>query len=309
MNTHAANMPLSPSSPRPSSASSEGSRAPRRAPAAARFIGCVGVAALALGAGCRRDPAPQAANNYASNGYGGTYGTPPATGAYPPADGGWGNPAPGAPAPAPGPTYTTPAPAPAPQGGTTAPTVPAAGGFPIPGFPFPMPGGGGSTTDTTGGGGTSAPPAPGLPTGGGSLLQPLLLPLANQHAPGARPEGQPVSGFISQGQPATTAVQIAPGKCYTAVAVASPPIGDLMLELVATPPAPFPPVTLAQTAGGTQVVLAGQPNCFRPMSPVAVNGVLRVTARQGSGPVLAQLYAKLAAHPARCLDAATHHAA
>jgi hypothetical protein len=126
-------------------------------------------------------------------------------------------------------------------------------------------------------------------------LQPLLLPLANQHAPGARPEGQPVSGFISQGQPATTAVQIAPGKCYTAIAVASPPIGDLMLELVATPPAPFPPVTLSQAAGGTQVVMAGQPNCFRPMSPVAVNGVLRVTSRQGSGPVLAQLYAKLAA--------------
>ncbi|HEU4411202.1 MAG TPA: hypothetical protein VFS43_38470 [Polyangiaceae bacterium] len=156
-----------------------------------------------------------------------------------------------------------------------------------------MPGGGGGGTGDTGGGGTQAPPG-GLPGGGGSgsLLQPLLLPLANQHAPGASPVGQPVSGFISQGQPSTTAVQIAPGRCYTAVAVASYPINDLVIELVATPPAPFPPVTLSQAAGGTQVVMAGQPNCFRPMSPVAVNGVLRVTSRQGSGPVLAQLYAK-----------------
>ncbi len=281
MNTLAASKPLSPSSPRASATSSEAPGARRGAPAAARFVGCVGLAALALGAGCRRDPAPQTANNY----YGGGYGTATPNGSYPPAsptDPGWNTTA-----PAPQTTYppAAPAPAPAPQGGT----APAAGGFPIPGFPFPMPGGGG-TGDT--GGGTSNPPAPGLP-GGGSLLQPLLTPLANQHAPGARPEGQPVSGFISQGQPSTTPVQIAPGKCYTAIAVASPPIGDLMVELVATPPAPFPPATLSQAAGGTQVVMAGQPNCFRALSPVAINGVLRVTARQGSGPVLAQLYAKL----------------
>jgi hypothetical protein len=289
MNTHAA--PPSLSTSLGGSSTSNGALGARRgALTAARIVGCVGLTALVFGAGCRRDPAPTTANNY----YGGGYGTPPAGGAYPattPTDGSWTSPPPatgayppaGAPAPA-------PAPGPA-QAGTPAP----AGGLPgIPGFPFPIPGMGGGG-DTTGGGGSSAPPpGPGLPTGGGggAILQPLLLPLANQHAPGARPEGQPVSGFISQGQPATTAVQIAPGKCYTAIAVASPPIGDLMLELVATPPAPFPPVTLSQAAGGTQVVMAGQPNCFRPMSPVAVNGVLRVTSRQGSGPVLAQLYAK-----------------
>ncbi|MCU0684368.1 MAG: hypothetical protein MUF34_19355 [Polyangiaceae bacterium] len=287
MNTHAASKPPSASLLPTSSTSSEGPGARRGASAAARLAVFGAGLALCLVTGCRRDPAPQTAYN---NGYNGAYGTTPTAGTYPATgtDPSWTG-APPATQPTTGAYPSTPAPAPAPQAGTPAP---AAGGFPIPGFPFPMPGAGGG--DTTGGGGTSAPPGPGLPTGGGgSLLQPLLLPLANQHAPGARPEGQPVSGFISQGQPATTVVQIAPGKCYTAVAVASPPIGDLMLELVATPPAPFPPVTLAQTAGGTQVVLAGQPNCFRPMSPVAVAGVLRVTARQGSGPVLAQLYAKL----------------
>lgn len=282
MNTYAASKPLNASPLPTSSTSSEGPGARRGAPAAARLAVFGAGLALCLVTGCRRDPAPQTAYN---NGYNGAYGTTPTAGAYPATgtDPNWT----GAPTTQPPATGAYPStPAPAPQAGTPAP---AAGGFAIPGFPFPMPGTGGGDT----GGGTSAPPGPGLPTGGGSLLQPLLLPLANQHAPGARPEGQPVSGFISQGQPATTVVQIAPGRCYTAVAVASPPIGDLMLELVATPPAPFPPVTLAQAAGGTQVVMAGQPNCFRPMSPVAVAGVLRVTARQGSGPVLAQLYAKL----------------
>lgn len=297
MKTHAASEALSPSLLPTSSTSSEGPGARRGAPAAARLAVLGAGLALCFVTGCRRDPAPQTAYN---NGYNGAYGTAPPGGGYPPGgtDPSWTAANPGTPPPGVGAYPSTPsAPPAAPQAGTPGgTTAPAAGGFQIPGFPFPMPGAGGGG-ETTGGGGTAAPPGPGLPTGGGSLLQPPLLPLANQHAPGARPEGQPVSGFLSQGQPSTTAVQIAPGRCYTAVAVASPPIGDLMIELVATPPAPFPPVTLAQAAGGTQVVMAGQPNCFRPMSPVAVAGVLRVTARQGSGPVLAQLYAKLGRPP------------
>ncbi len=122
------------------------------------------------------------------------------------------------------------------------------------------------------------------------MLQPVLAPLASQYAPGASPEGQAISVFAQQGQPATTPVNLQMGKCYTAIAVAGPPISDLLVELVATPPAPLPPVPVAQQAGSNQVVLSGQPNCFQALAPTS--GMLRVTARNGSGPVLAQLYGK-----------------
>ena len=177
---------------------------------------------------------------------------------------------------------------PATQPAATTP-APAAGGFPFPGgLPFPIPGMGGGQ-QPAGGATPSGPPVGG---GGGAMLQPLLLPLQQQYAPGANPEGQSISGIIQQGTPLQTPVNIQPGRCYTGIAVASPPVGDLLLELVATPPSPFPQVGLTQGTGGSQTVMNGAPNCFRSSSPVAVQGIFRVTSRNGSGPLLAQLYSK-----------------
>lgn len=118
------------------------------------------------------------------------------------------------------------------------------------------------------------------------------MPLQQQHAPGSSPEGAAISAFAQQGTPLTTAVTFQPNKCYTAIAVASPPVSDVLVEMVANPGAPFPPTTLTQQAGGAQTVASPQPNCFRNMSPAPVPGLLRVTVRAGAGPILAQLYGK-----------------
>ena len=128
-----------------------------------------------------------------------------------------------------------------------------------------------------------------------SILQALLTPLAQKNAPGAKPEGAPIAGMAQQGTPLTTAVTIAPSgtKCYTAIAVGAPPVTDLVVELWANPPPPLPPTVLSQSQGtGAQAVMAAAPTCFKNLLPIPIPGTLKVTARAGSGLVLAQLYAK-----------------
>jgi hypothetical protein len=137
---------------------------------------------------------------------------------------------------------------------------------------------------------TTTPPtatATALPPGGEAAL---LLPLKQTHAPNSQPVGNALTGTLQPGTPLTIPVQIAAGKCFTAIAVA--PGVDMLVELVATPPAPFPQHTVSKGEGNSQAIMAGNPNCFRNILPAPVQGILRVTARSGSGPLVAQLYAK-----------------
>ncbi len=145
---------------------------------------------------------------------------------------------------------------------------------------------------------TTAPPpatttAPALdPAALGVMLSPLLTPLAQKHAPGMKAEGQPILGFAQQGVPLERQVTLQPGKCYTAIAGALPPVADVSIELVLNAP-PAPQAVLSQsTGGGLQPVMAPMPNCFKNMTPLPGPAILRVTSKQGSGPVMAQLYVK-----------------
>lgn len=137
---------------------------------------------------------------------------------------------------------------------------------------------------------TVAPPPPIDP----AVLQKLLEPLAKQQAPGAKPEGGPLVGMLEQGKSLEMPVVLAASgtKCYTGIGVGLPPITDLVVELWTNAP-PIPPTIVSQSqGGGNQVVMAGKPNCFKNMLPIPGPAIFKVTARGGTGPVLAQLYAK-----------------
>lgn len=144
---------------------------------------------------------------------------------------------------------------------------------------------------------TAPPPPPPTATVDASALTVLLTPLQQKHAPGAKPDGAPIAGMAQPGTPLTANITLQPSgtKCYTAIAVGAPPLTDLLVEIWASPPPPLPPmpVLMAQSSTtGIPAVLAGAPNCFKNLLPVPVPATLKVTARAGSGPVLAQLYAK-----------------
>jgi hypothetical protein len=101
--------------------------------------------------------------------------------------------------------------------------------------------------------------------------------------------------MLQEGQSVEVQVTLQPmgSKCYTGIAVASPPV-EVMAELVATPPAPLPPTSLSQsTQSPVQTIMAGKPNCFKNLFPVPTPAVFRVTAKKGTGMVLGQLYEKL----------------
>jgi hypothetical protein len=126
------------------------------------------------------------------------------------------------------------------------------------------------------------------------VLQPLLQPLAAKHAPGARPEGAPQSAMLQQGQSMQLSAQLAPGgsKCYTVIAVGAVSVTEIQVDMVLNLPM-APPAVVAQTQTATNpAVMAGSPNCFKNLAPIPGPVVIKVTARAGTGPVMAQLYAR-----------------
>ena len=139
---------------------------------------------------------------------------------------------------------------------------------------------------------TPPPPA----TADLTMLQPLLAPLQQKFAvAGAKPDGAPISGMVQQGQSIQGVLQLQPSgtKCYTIVAVAPPTVTDIGIDLVATPPPPLPPTLIAQSQSpGNPVALAPKPNCYKNLLPIVVPATVKITVRQGSGPVIAQVYAK-----------------
>lgn len=222
------------------------------------------VLCASLAVACKKeDPPPNTANNFNNNpnGTASPYGTQPygtGTGTSP---------------------YGTGT---APAGGTATAPPPATATAPgLPGFPFPFPGMGGGTT----GGGSTAANNPGMAV----MLQPLLVPLQQQQAPGSHAVGEAAGGMLQEGQAIQVSFTAQPGKCYTGIGVASPPV-EILLEL-ATNMAPLPPTVVSQSPQApVQTVMAGGQQCFKNPSPVPIPGMFRVTAKKGTGMVLAQLY-------------------
>jgi pyruvate/2-oxoglutarate dehydrogenase complex dihydrolipoamide acyltransferase (E2) component len=127
-----------------------------------------------------------------------------------------------------------------------------------------------------------------------SVLQPLLTPLAAQHAKGAKPDGQAFAGSLQQGQSLQQNLQLAAGgaRCYTVLAVGAPSVTAIKIEMLSNMP-PLPPVVVAQSqTSANPSVLAGSPNCYKNLLPIPGMVLVKVTAEAGSGPVMAQVYSK-----------------
>jgi len=124
--------------------------------------------------------------------------------------------------------------------------------------------------------------------------QPILNGLATTSAPaGAKPLGSPMVGNFGAGQTLSTDIQLQPGKCYTVVAAALPPVTEVNVKFVALSPIPGSAMVLAEDKQtGTQAVLGEKPNCYKNamLFAVPVKMVLEVPA--GQGIAAAQIYEK-----------------
>ena len=245
------------------------------------------VIATLFSAACKDDPPANTAQNYNGQpGYPqGQPGNPqpgPQTGTQP------GYPQPGAqpgyPQPGAQPGYPQP-------GAPTQPGTPTQPGAPtqpqIPGFPQP----GGSPTA---GGGTAQPIDPNL----AGLASAPLLAIASTEAPGMAKEGNMMAGNFTTGQTMEEGFNMAPGKCYTAVAVAAGPGSQIDLSFVPVTPIPGFQASFGNVAGkpsptGSQAVLGPKSNCIKfAFSPVPVQTKLVATMSKGNGMAAIQLFSK-----------------
>ncbi len=123
---------------------------------------------------------------------------------------------------------------------------------------------------------------------------PLLQQLAAQHLPaGAKPLGSPVTGQFTQGQSLEQQIQMQPGKCYTVVAAAAPPVANVDIQLVPVTPIPgMQPVLAQDKETGTTATIGAKPDCFKWAFPAPAPMKLIVTVSQGQGLAAAQVYEK-----------------
>ena len=117
---------------------------------------------------------------------------------------------------------------------------------------------------------------------------PIIQYLASSHLPsGARQYHAPFAAQFAEGQVFEQKIQLTAGKCYTAVAVALPPVTELNIELFAE--GQEEPLAKDSTTGA-QAVLGSRDACFRP--PATGSYKLVLTVAGGQGVAAAQVFQK-----------------
>jgi hypothetical protein len=170
-------------------------------------------------------------------------------------------------------------PQPYPQAQQPYPAAPAPGALPPTALPPTAP---------------AAPLATPLDPSMAAAVQPVLTQLASTKAPaGAKPIGSLMAANFQTGQQLEAQVQMEPGKCYTVVGAALPPVAELDLKLIAvTPLAGMAPVLAVDNTTGAQAVLGEKPNCFKWAWPIPAPVKVVVAVTSGQGLAAAQLFGK-----------------
>jgi hypothetical protein len=139
--------------------------------------------------------------------------------------------------------------------------------------------------------GTSAAP---MDATAAAAVQPILDQLAKTSAPpGAKPVGAAMVANFQQGQTMENQIQLQPGKCYTVVAAALPPVTEVNVRFVAVSLIPGTGMVLAEDKQtGTQAVLGQQPACYRNAAPIAVPMRVILEVAGGQGLAAARVYEK-----------------
>ena len=146
--------------------------------------------------------------------------------------------------------------------------------------------------------GATVPAQPGTPASAidpsmAPNIQPALVALAQTHmVPGSKPVGAPLMGQFQQGQSLEAQIQLVPGKCYTVVAAALPPVQELDVKLIGLAVPQVTPVLAQDNDTGAQAIIGEKPNCFKSLWPTAAPAKLVVTVVSGQGVAGAQLFEK-----------------
>ncbi len=120
-----------------------------------------------------------------------------------------------------------------------------------------------------------------------------LAEAAAREAPGMQLDGDLIAGKLGAGDLVEQEIRLAPGRCYTLIAVGGDGITELDAEILRMSPVRGKGDTLAaDTATGNMAIVGGGGACFTydGKTPTAARFVLR--ARAGSGVAVSQLYSR-----------------
>ena len=128
----------------------------------------------------------------------------------------------------------------------------------------------------------------------GLAVQPILNELAKKDAkPGAKPLGSTMVANFQPGQTIETQIQLQPGKCYTVVAAALPPVTEVNVKFLAPALMGATGMVVAEDKDtGTQAVLGRMPNCYTNPAPIPVPMRVVLEVKAGQGLAAAQVYEK-----------------
>lgn len=125
---------------------------------------------------------------------------------------------------------------------------------------------------------------------------------AAAEAPRMNPEGSPVCGVVQEGQTVSgQTFVLQPGMCYTVLAQALPTVTEVDVQLevdLAGGGAPalaalnIKPVLAVDPDTGASAAIGAKQNCYSVAFPIPAPAKVVVKARQGSGPVAAQVYSR-----------------
>jgi len=124
--------------------------------------------------------------------------------------------------------------------------------------------------------------------------QAVLEQVAKEEAPpGAKAVGMPKVSLLGTGQFSEMTLSMAPGKCYTVIAVGLPPVAELNVQLLPSTTVPGMQTVLAEDQMvGARAVVGKSPNCYKWPLPVAAAARVVTTVAAGTGLVATQIYEK-----------------
>lgn len=123
-------------------------------------------------------------------------------------------------------------------------------------------------------------------------IGPLMM-AEQQEVPGMQPATELVAGQFQQGQTLEQQFQMAPNRCYAALAVGAG-ISEMHIQFIAMQPIPGVPnpVLAEDKSSGNVGKLGTRGTCFRWQAPFGVNAKVVYTAVAGSGIAAGRVYAK-----------------
>lgn len=123
-------------------------------------------------------------------------------------------------------------------------------------------------------------------------MQDFIKARAKKEARGMKPHGDFFGGVVEEGKTVEHTMMIDSGRCYAVIAMGSPGVAELDIQIQAKPglPVPLPgPVIAVDSNTGPEAAVSP---CWKNPFPLSFPAVVVLKATRGKGPIGGQVYVK-----------------